>query len=120
VLAIYLWLFSRLRRIIMRTSDLFSRLIVVGVLAWLSTQTIINVGAMIGLLPLKGITLPFISYGGTSLIFAMAAIGVVFQISRFTSFAPIRNTTVEGESGYDDPTRGRGQRRAYRTSAGGR
>jgi cell division protein FtsW len=120
VLAIYLWLFSRLRRIIMRTSDLFSRLIVVGVLAWLSTQTIINVGAMIGLLPLKGITLPFISYGGTSLIFAMAAIGVVFQISRFTSFAPIRNTSVEGESGYDDPTRGRGQRRTYRTPAGGR
>ena len=93
VIALYLALFSRLRRIIERTIDPFSRLLVVGVLAWLSTQTMINIGAMIGVFPLKGITLPFISYGGTSILFVMAALGVVSQISRYTTFEPIRNSS---------------------------
>lgn len=78
--------FVRIKNIMERTTDDFSRLIVAGVLAWLSTQAVINIGAMIGLLPLKGITLPFISYGGTSVIFVMAAVGLVFNISRYTSY----------------------------------
>ena len=79
--------FVRIKNIMERAPDDFSRLIVAGVLAWLSTQAFINIGAMIGLLPLKGITLPFISYGGTSVVFVMAAVGLVFNISRFTSYA---------------------------------
>ncbi|MGZ6004802.1 MAG: FtsW/RodA/SpoVE family cell cycle protein, partial [Candidatus Saccharimonadales bacterium] len=63
LLGLFVAFFSRLRRIIERAPDNYSRLLATGILAWLSTQTIINVGAMIGLLPLKGITLPFISYG---------------------------------------------------------
>lgn len=78
--------FYRLKLIAERTPDMFSRLLAVGVLTWLSIQAFINVGAMIGLLPLKGITLPFISYGGTSVVFASAAVGIVFQISRYTNF----------------------------------
>ncbi len=78
--------FARLVRVMERAPDTFSRLIVAGVLAWLSTQAIINIGAMIGLLPLKGITLPFISYGGTSIIFVLAALGLVFNISRYTTY----------------------------------
>lgn len=116
VISIYLWLFSRFKRVIERTSDLYSRLLVVGILAWLSTQTIINMGAMIGLLPLKGITLPFISYGGTSLVFVMAALGIVFQISRFVSFEPIRNVTNQGGSSEENTSRRRGQRRPYYTA----
>lgn len=80
-------LFARIKNIMERAPDEYSRLIVAGVLAWFSTQAFINIGAMIGLLPLKGITLPFISYGGTSVVFVMAAIGLVFNISRYTSFA---------------------------------
>ncbi len=87
LLGLFVALFARLRLIIERTSDVFSRLVVVGILAWLSTQMIINVGAMIGLLPLKGITLPFVSYGGTSVLFVGAALGLVFQISHYTSFS---------------------------------
>jgi len=87
LLGLFVALFARLRLIIERTADTFSRLIVVGFLAWLSTQMIINVGAMIGLLPLKGITLPFVSYGGTSVLFVGAALGLVFQISHYTSFS---------------------------------
>lgn len=86
LLCVFWAFFTRLKNIIERAPDNFSRLVVVGVLAWLSTQAIINIGAMIGLLPLKGITLPFISYGGTSLIFATAAVGLVYNISRYTTF----------------------------------
>lgn len=90
LLAIFAAFFGQLRRIIERCSDDFSRLLVVGVLAWLSTQAIINIGAMIGLLPLKGITLPFISYGGTSVVFVAAAVGLVFQVSQYTSYSTPR------------------------------
>lgn len=84
LLALFIGLFARLKNIAERTTDDFGRLIVVGVLSWLSVQTLINIGAMIGVLPLKGITLPFVSYGGTSVIFALAAVGLVFQLSHYT------------------------------------
>jgi cell division protein FtsW len=99
VIGLYAVLFSRMRKIIKRTSDSFSRLFVIGVLAWISTQAIINIGAMIGLLPLKGITLPLISYGGTSLVFILAALGVVFQISRYTSYSSVRNAEINDREG---------------------
>jgi cell division protein FtsW len=86
VLAVYGVFITRLKIVIERTRDPFTRLLVVGVMAWLSTQLVINVGAMTGLLPLKGITLPLISQGGTSLIFITAALGIVFQVSRYTNY----------------------------------
>ncbi len=87
IIGVYLALFSRLKRLIDRAPSVYARLLVAGILAWFSTQTIINIGAMIGLLPLKGITLPFVSYGGTSLLFVTAALGLVFQISRYTTYS---------------------------------
>jgi cell division protein FtsW len=86
LLCVFWAFFTRLKNIMERAPDDFSRLVVAGILAWLSTQAIINVGAMIGLLPLKGITLPLISYGGTSIIFVTAAIGLVYNISRYTTY----------------------------------
>ncbi len=86
LLGLFAALFARLKRIMERAPDTYSQLLVSGILAWLSTQTIINVGAMLGLLPLKGITLPFISYGGTSILFVTAAVGIAFQISRYTTY----------------------------------
>jgi cell division protein FtsW len=97
LLGVFAAFFARLRYIIERTSDDFSRLLVVGALAWLSTQTLINIGAMIGLLPLKGITLPFISYGGTSVVFIAAAVGLVFQVSQYTSYSVPRVSSEGGE-----------------------
>lgn len=120
LLGLFATLFARLRLIIERAPDTFSRLIVTGVLAWLSVQLIINVGAMIGLLPLKGITLPFISYGGTSVLFVGAALGLVFQISHYTSFN-VRNVKKGGQRKYyessDDSRRVRG---AYHPDSGSR
>lgn len=103
VIVLFMALFTRLVRILERAPDIASRLVVAGVLAWLSTQTLINVGAMIGLLPLKGITLPFISYGGTSIIFVLAALGLVFQISRYTTFE-VNAQLYEQEGGTSEGT----------------
>lgn len=120
IIGLYGIIFARMRRIILRTSDSFSKLVVIGILAWLSTQAIINIGAMIGLLPLKGITLPFISYGGTSLVFIMAALGLVFQISRYTSYSTIRNVSLKKGGGDEDTPGGRRQRRPYYATPGNR
>lgn len=113
IMVIYGALITRLKRIAERTAELSQRLIVVGVMTWLSVQMIINVGAMTGLLPLKGITLPLISQGGTSMIFLTAALGIVFQISRYTSYSVIQSNTEIDETadsnGYSDR---RGVRRA--------
>ncbi len=106
-------LFARIKRVIEHTSDQFSRLLAVGVLAWLSTQAIINIGAMIGLLPLKGITLPLISYGGTSLLFVTAALGIVYQVSRYTSYSVIEPETLEYENENNGRAVRRGIGRAY-------
>lgn len=62
--------------------DNFSRLVAIGVTVWIFAQMSINIAAMLALLPLTGIPLPFISYGGTSLIVLLAAIGVLTNISK--------------------------------------
>ena len=83
---------------------------------WLAIQAVVNIGAMTGLLPLKGITLPFISAGGTSLIFVMMALGVVFHISSYTV---IRKSTVtpDKERGVRESTHHRWwQRRSHNTA----
>lgn len=90
LLGIFAAFFARMKRIAERLNDDFSRLLVIGVLAWFSAQMLINVGGMVGLLPLKGITLPFVSYGGTSVVFSAAAVGLVLQASRYTSMSPPR------------------------------
>jgi cell division protein FtsW len=95
LLSIFGFFFTRLKSVAERLPDDFSRLLVIGVLAWFSTQALINIGGMIGLLPLKGITLPFISYGGTSVVFSAAAVGLVFQASQYTSYSAPRSTTPE-------------------------
>lgn len=122
LLALFVGLFARLRLVIERTSDVFSRLVVTGVLAWLSTQMIINVGAMIGLLPLKGITLPFVSYGGTSVLFVGAVLGLVFQISHYTSFSTrnVKRGNNGQRNNYEDSSDGRRIRRAYHPDPSGR
>lgn len=104
LLAVFVAFFARLKSIAERLTDDFSRLLVMGILAWLSTQAFINIGAMIGLLPLKGITLPFISYGGTSVVFVAAAVGLAFQASRYTSYrVSARSTSPTAAAGA--PTR---------------
>jgi cell division protein FtsW len=121
LLGIFCGFFGRIKTIAEHVPDDFSRLIAIGVLAWLSVQALINIGAMIGVLPLKGITLPFISYGGTSVVFAAAAVGLVFQISRHTAYA-IPTETNEPNEGmrYDNRHDRRRLRGAYHPDPGSR
>lgn len=119
LLGLFAAFFTRIKNIIERAPDTYSRLIATGVLAWLSTQAIINIGAMVGLLPLKGITLPFISYGGTSLLFITAAVGIVFQISRYTSYSVMTDEVTERGSNESSDSRRR-FRGAYNPNLGSR
>lgn len=116
IILIYGLFIKRLKDIAVRVADMFSRLIVVGVLAWFSTQMIINVGAMLGLLPLKGITLPLISQGGTSLLCLTAAIGLVYQISRYTSYSEV-TADAKIETSNDHSSNRRRFGRAYHTAS---
>jgi cell division protein FtsW len=62
--------------------DRFGALLGIGLVAWIASETFINVGAVIGLLPVTGIPLPFISFGGSSLVITMAAAGILVNIAR--------------------------------------
>lgn len=64
-----------------RTRDPFGRLLVVGVVTLISTQTFINMGMNVGLMPITGLTLPFISYGGSSLLASFIAVGIMMNVA---------------------------------------
>lgn len=84
---LFLLLAWRGLRLAKRVEDDYARYIVVGVIAWFIWQAFYNIAAMIGLMPLTGIPLPFISYGGTALASAMAATGILINISRQVDLA---------------------------------
>lgn len=65
--------------------DKFSHLVSIGIISWIIFQAFINIGAISGIIPLTGIPLPFVSYGGTSLVFLMAAVGILLNISKHTN-----------------------------------
>ena len=69
-------------RVAQRSRDTFSRLVAAGIVAWLMVQALVNIGAVIGLLPITGIPLPLISAGGSSLIFTMFALGMLMALAR--------------------------------------
>lgn len=77
---LYLLIARRMLGIMSATTDIYGRLIVAGVLTLLSLQVIINIGMTIGLMPVVGIPLPLVSYGGTSLIATLVAIGLVLNV----------------------------------------
>ncbi len=65
-----------------RASDPFAQMFAAGLTTWMGVQMLINMSSMVMLIPLTGITLPFISYGGTSLLVSMTTIGIILQISK--------------------------------------
>lgn len=69
-------------RVAVRASDTFGRLLAAGIVAWFGLQTVVNLGAVTGVLPITGVPLPFISYGGSSLVVTMGAVGVLISIAR--------------------------------------
>ncbi len=67
-----------------QAGDTFGRYLAFGITTWILIQSLMNIGSILGLMPLTGLPLPFISYGGTSLIVSLAAVGVVINISKYS------------------------------------
>ena len=69
-------------RIAFRAPDAFGRLLAAGITGWFGVQALTNLGAVTGLLPITGIPLPFVSFGGSALVVSMAAVGVLISVAR--------------------------------------
>ena len=82
VVGIYIFIFLRGLKLASRIQDPFGRLLLIGILSWLTVQAFVNIGGIIGVLPMTGVPLPFISYGGTALVISLAATGIVANISK--------------------------------------
>ena len=108
VIMVFAALLLRMVKVAEGTKDLEERLLVVGVFSWTLAQVVVNIMAMTGLVPVTGITLPLLSYGGTSMIFIAFAIGLVLQLSCYTS----REVIKENE----DTSSRRGVGRSYHSS----
>jgi len=83
VLILFILFFARCTFLILKTDDLFAKYIIVGIMSMLMIQVMINIGVVIGLLPVTGITLPLMSYGGSSLTVTLLSIGIILNISRY-------------------------------------
>lgn len=81
--ALLLW---RGIRIALGAPDLFGSFLGIGIIAMIAIQVIINIGVVTGLMPVTGITLPFLSYGGSSLTLMLMAVGVLLNISRYARY----------------------------------
>lgn len=82
-IGLFLLLLWRILEIAKRAPDNFAKYVAVGIAAWLVIQAFVNIGSMVALMPITGVPLPFVSYGGTSLAISLSAIGVVLNISKF-------------------------------------
>ncbi len=82
VLLLFLMFFLRARKISQGISDPFGRMTVLGVATWISLQALVNIGSMVGVMPLTGVPLPFFSYGSSALLITLSAVGIVLNISK--------------------------------------
>ncbi|MFZ3020067.1 MAG: putative peptidoglycan glycosyltransferase FtsW [Minisyncoccia bacterium] len=85
IILIFVLFSMRCLRVAAHTEDTFGRLLVVGIVILLISQAFLNIGAMLGVLPLTGITLPFVSHGASSLLVVLAEMGIVLAVSRKTT-----------------------------------
>jgi cell division protein FtsW len=87
-------------RVAVRAGDVFGRLLAAGIVSWFALQVVVNLGAVTGLLPITGVPLPFLSYGGSSLVVSLAAVGILVNIARSSSAS--RPNAIRS-SGEDSP-----------------
>ena len=85
LLGVVLW---RALRIASRTDDLFGRVAAAGIACWFGFQAFQNIGMCLGIMPVTGVPLPFVSYGGSSMFASMMAVGLLLNISRRAATAP--------------------------------
>ncbi len=85
-------------RVAARAPDVFGRLLAAGIVSWLGLQTVVNLGAVTGLLPITGVPLPFLSFGGSSLVVSLASVGILVNIARSSVPARRRRPAPAGGS----------------------
>lgn len=81
VLILFAWLTTVGIAISYRAPDRFGRMLAAGLIAWLSLQALVNIGGVVGALPVTGMPLPFVSYGGSALLTVMGAAGILVNIA---------------------------------------
>lgn len=106
ILGLFVALLMRLLKVMDHLLEPRLKLVFAGVFGWFGAHVILNVASMIGIFPLTGITLPLLSFGGTSMIFIAAALGLAFQLSRYT----VHGSRLK-EAPYEDSRSRRGIRR---------
>jgi len=84
IIALYIFVAIQGYKVAQKAPDAFSRLLAVGITTWIVVQSFINISAMMSLIPLTGVPLPFISYGSSSTLMLMFASGILLNISRHT------------------------------------
>jgi cell division protein FtsW len=82
IILTFIYLFILGLRISQRAPDKFGRLLALGLTVSIIIQALVNIAAMLGIVPLTGVTLPFISFGGTSLVITFIQIGILLNISK--------------------------------------
>ena len=89
-------------RIAMHARDPFGRLLAAGITGWIGLQTLMNLGAVTGLLPITGVPLPFLSFGGTALVVTLAGVGVMASVAldgaRSTERRHVRSRSTGGRA----------------------
>jgi cell division protein FtsW len=111
LIALFVALLMRMLKVLDHLVDIRLKLLAAGVFGWFGAHVILNIAAMIGIFPLTGITLPLLSFGGTSMLFMAAALGLVFQLSRYT----VHSSRIKETMAYGKKEDSRGRRGVGRT-----
>lgn len=94
LLLLFVFIIYRGYRIALRAPEMYGKLLAIGITSWFAFQAFINLASMLHIVPLVGVPLPFISYGGTNLMISLAAAGILLNISRY-SIEPVQEKVVK-------------------------
>ncbi len=96
VMGLFAFFVFRALKTTLASRDQFGTLLGVGIVSWIAYQTLINIGGITRSIPLTGVPLPFLSYGGSALIAVMAGAGILLSLSRFSSDHTYTNRSRNG------------------------
>lgn len=99
VIGFFAVMLTRILKVAEGTSEMSAKLVSVGVFSWVAAQVVVNIMAMTSLVPVTGITLPLLSYGGTSMMFIAFGIGLTLQLSCYTGREVIQNENTSSRRG---------------------
>lgn len=115
VISLIIFLTYRAFRAGRRAPEIYGALLATGIACWIAVQALLNIGSVIALIPFTGVPLPFVSFGGSSLITSMAAMGILLNISRYST-----HPKSLGKTDYADTDLRRRDRRPHLSGPGRR